>query len=126
MFVEWNPNPRRANVGDCAVRAVAKATGRDWEEAYAGLTVQGYLLADLPSANHVWGAFLRRHGYRRDILPNTCPDCYTLADFCADHPRGCFVVALSGHVVTVVDGDWYDTWDSGGEVPLYYWFKEGD
>jgi len=34
------------------------------------------------------------------------------------------ILALSGHVVCVMDGDYYDTWDSGGEVPLYYWRKE--
>jgi hypothetical protein len=21
----------------------------------------------------------------------------------------------------VIDGDWYDSWDSGNEVPTYFW-----
>lgn len=78
----------------------------------------------MPSANHVWGAYLRRHGFRRYALPDVCPDCYTVADFCRDHPSGVYVLALSGHVVCVEDGDYYDTWDSGAEVPAYYWQKE--
>jgi hypothetical protein len=27
-------------------------------------------------------------------------------------------------VVTVQDGKYYDTWNSGNEVPVYYWEKE--
>ena len=29
------------------------------------------------------------------------------------------------HAVCVINGDYYDTWDSGGEVPIYG-FKKGD
>ena len=32
-WIEYNPNPRRNRVGDCAIRAVAKATDQDWEMA---------------------------------------------------------------------------------------------
>ena len=70
-------------------------------------------MGDMPSANAVWGAYLRGKGFVRQIIPDTCPDCYTVAD-----------LALSGHVVCVINGDWIDTWDSGGEIPLYYWHKE--
>ena len=28
-----------------------------------------------------------------------------------------------GHVVAVEDGNYYDIWDSGDEVPTYYWMK---
>lgn len=124
MWVNYNPNPARTRVGDCAIRAVARATEQDWQSAYSALAVKGYEMSDLPSANNVWGAYLREKGFRREIVPNTCPDCYTVRDFCADHPRGVFVLALDGHVVTVVDGDHFDTWDSGGETVLYYWYKE--
>ena len=34
MFKEYNPNPVSRRVGDCAVRAVAKALDIDWETAY--------------------------------------------------------------------------------------------
>lgn len=123
-WVMFNPNPRGARVGDCAVRACCAATGRAWETTFCALTVEGFYHGDMPSANHVWGAYLRRCGFKRHALEDTCPDCYTVADFCRDHPRGVYVLAISGHVVTAIDGDWHDTWDSGGEVPAYYWEKE--
>lgn len=124
VFMAYNPNPAGARVGDCTVRAVSKATGEDWARTFCGLCAEGMRLCDMPSANHVWGAYLRRRGFRRHALPDACPDCYTVADFCSDHPSGVYVLALSGHVVCVEDGDYYDTWDSGEEVPAYYWEKE--
>lgn len=123
-WVYYNPNPYGISVGDCAIRAVAKATGETWQQAYSGLVVQGYSRGDLPNANNVWGAYLRRHGFERAILDNKCPDCYTVEDFVADHPVGTYVLATNGHVVTAVNGDFFDSFDSGDEIPLYYWFKE--
>lgn len=123
MYKPYNANPDGRNVGDCTVRAISLATGKSWEEVYTALALQGYMMGDMPSANHVWGAYLRQQGFRRHIVPDSCPDCYTVADFAADHPSGVYVLAPAGHVVCVADGDWYDTWDSGKKVPLYYWQK---
>ena len=49
---------------------------------------------------------------------------YTVNDFCADHPTGTYILCIDGHVVTVQDGKYFDTWDSGNEIPVYYWEKE--
>ena len=125
MYVPFNPNPKRNHVGDCTVRAISKATGESWDKTYSALSAQGYAMADMPSANHVWGAYLRKKGFVQHVLPDTCPDCYTVADFARDHPRGMYILALSGHVVAVNDGDYFDSWDSGDEIPLYYWEKKG-
>lgn len=125
-FVSYNPNPVGLKVGDCVVRALSKALGQKWEETYIDLCVEGCLRCDMPSANAVWGAYLRRKGFERDIVPNSCPDCYTVEDFCADHPNGTYILALDGHVVSVVDGQYFDTWQSGREVPIYYWHRKED
>lgn len=124
MLVYYNPNPMSKNVGDCTVRAISRATGKSWEKTYVALALEGFLHGDMPSANSVWGAYLRRQGFFRHIVPDTCPDCYTVGDFAADHPQGTYILALSGHVVCVEDGKIYDSWDSSGETPLYYWHKE--
>ena len=122
-FVFYNPNPDGRFVGDCTIRAICRLTGLDWDTVYAGTVFQGFLRKDMPSGNSTWGAYLRRHGYTRHIIPNSCPDCYTVRDFCLDNPKGKFLLALDQHVVAVVDGDYYDTWDSGREIPIYYWMK---
>ena len=96
----------------------------DWDKIYMDIAIQGYMLHDMPSANFVWGAYLYDNGYRRYIIPNTCPDCYTVIDFCKDYPQGKYLLATGSHVVAVQDGNYYDAWDSGYEVPIYYWQKE--
>ena len=58
------------------------------------------------------------------MLPDQCPICYTVEKFCWEHPRGLFLLATGSHVVAVENGDYYDAWDSGNEVPIYYWEYE--
>lgn len=124
MYIKYNPNPTGRSVGDCAVRAVAKALNIDWETAYVMISVNGYAMGDMPSSDSVWGAVLRENGFYRQSIPNTCPDCYTVKDFCDDNPYGVYVLAFGGHVATVVDGDLYDSWDSSNEVPIYVWYRK--
>lgn len=123
-YVSYNANPQGKRVGDCTVRAISKALGQDWEQTYMEIAFKGFMLCDMPSANHVWGAYLKDKGFTRNVTPNECPDCYTVSDFCADHPRGTYILALTGHVVCVCNGCYYDTWDSGDETPLYYWERK--
>lgn len=124
MYIEYNPNPTGRKVGDCAVRAVAKALDLDWEAAYAIITKNGYMMGDMPSSNSVWGAVLRQNGFYRKAIPDSCPDCYTAEEFTKDHPDGTFVLGFGTHVATVIDGDLYDSWDSSQEIPQYYWYRK--
>lgn len=126
MYIYYNPSPTGRNVGDCAVRAVAKALDLDWEKAYALIAAAGYAMGDMPSSNSVWGAVLRQNGFYKAIIPDTCPDCYTAADFARDNPNGTFVLGFGTHVATVVNGDIYDSWDSSHEIPSYFWYLKTD
>lgn len=123
MWQKYNPNPVGRSVGDCAVRAVAKALDVSWETAYSMLAVNGFAMGDMPSSNSVWGAVLRQHGFYRSAIENTCPDCYTAEDFCHDHPEGTFVLGFGNHTCCVIDGVIFDSWDSSAEAPQYYWYK---
>ena len=124
MWEQYNPNPLSRRVGDCAIRAVSKALDEDWETTYAMITTDGFAMADMPSSDAVWCATLRKHGFYRDAIPNSCPNCYTAEDFTKDHPKGTFVLAFGGHVATVKDGDLYDSWDSSQLVPQYYYYRK--
>ena len=123
-WIQYNPSPVGRNVGDCSVRAVAKALDTDWETAYAMIAMNGYLMGDMPSSNAVWGAVLRQNGFSRYAVPNTCPDCYTIGDFADDHPHGVYVVGTGNHVCTIRDGVIFDSWDSRSEIPQFYWSKK--
>lgn len=123
MWRYYQPNPHGRAVGDCTVRALTKALGVGWYTAYDELTDAGRKLCDMPSSDHVWSAVLRDHGFSRAAVSNSCPDCYTAADFCEEHPSGTFVLAFGGHVATVKDGTLYDAFDSSQGVPQYYFYR---
>ena len=124
MYVHLNLNRDNKFVGDCVVRAIAKLLNQSWERTYIDLVIQGYILADMPSSDVVWQAYLKRHGFKRYVIPNTCPDCYTVADIAADHPTGKYLLFVDKHVVAVEDGNYFDSWDSGYRIPIYYFSQE--
>lgn len=123
MFEELNLNPLGKRVGDCVIRAIAYALQYTWERTFIELALEGFAQRDMPSSNPVWDSYLRKKGFRRYVIPDTCPSCYTIQDFCIDHPDGAFILATGSHVVAVENGNYYDTWDSGNEIPIYYYVR---
>ena len=123
MWIRYNPNPTGRNGVDCVYRAISKATGQSWRETYWDLAYAGDALGDAPVANNVWAAYLKKKGFKRYVVPDTCPDCYTVRDFAEDHPVGLYILGTGSHVVTVHNGNYFDSWDSGNEVPIYFWRK---
>ena len=121
MFEYFNPNPKNKKVGDCVVRALSKALDQDWKDTLLQLFTYAYYMADMPSSNAVWGSYLKNKGFVRLSIPNSCPDCYTIKDFCIDHPYGTYVVGTGTHTVCVENGRYFDSWDSGDETPVFYY-----
>lgn len=123
MWKQHNENPVNARVGDCVIRAISTALNQDWVKTYAELCVQGLMFCDLPSSNAVWASYLSHKGHKRYVIPNDC-NCYTVEDFCKDHPKGVYILGTGTHALTVIDGDYFDVWNSGQETPIYYFTKE--
>lgn len=123
-YISINPNPNGLHTGDCVVRALAYALDKTWYEAYLGLAVQGLIDADMPSSNRVWSDYLKSQGYEMRPIINNCSECYTVIDFCRDHPHGKFVLATGNHALVADEGNYYDAWDSGREYPIFYFEKK--
>ena len=117
----FNPNPCKRSVGDCAVRAVAKALDISWKRAYSLLAEEGYAVCDMPSSDAVWGSVLRRHGFVKRAVMD---EMYTARDFCIDHQEGVYVLAFGGPVATVANGFVFDSWNSTNNVIQYYYEME--
>ena len=124
MYVFSNVNPYGLRIGDCVVRAISAALDQSWERTYVDLCVEGFSYGDMPNSNAIWAKYLQDRGYKRHVIPDTCPACYTIEQFANDHPTGTYIVATGTHAVCVKDGVIYDSWDSSNEVPTYYFSKE--
>lgn len=121
MYKPFNPNTCRNETGDCTIRAISKLLNQDWDTTYIGVCIQGFLMCAMPSTNSVWSTYLIKNGYTQYSI-----DPITVRDFCALHPKGKYLLATGTHVVTIEDGDYYDLWDSGSELIIYYFTKEED
>ena len=124
MFIKYNANPAGRRTSDCVIRAISVLTGMTWDETYIEIFNWGFMLKDMPSVNNLWSSYLRAKGFVRKQIPDNCPDCYTVRQFCYDYPIGKYMLGTGTHVIAVINGNYYDTWDSGDEVPIYFWKKE--
>lgn len=125
MWIYANPNPCRAEEPDCVVRAIAVATGQTWDQVHAALCRMSREYCTMPSVNWLWGMYLRKKGFERFLLPEECPECISVRTFCRMYPEGTYVIGTGTHAVAVMDGNYYDAWDSGDETPSYFYRRRG-
>lgn len=121
MWIRINPNPGNRIVPDCVVRAISIALGLPWLDVYDDICAVGRRVYSMPSSDAVWGRYLFEQGSDPFILPYDCPRCVTVKEFCKIYPLGRYIIGTGNHAVAVVNGNYYDTWDSGNEVPSFFW-----
>ena len=119
--MKTNPNPKGKLVPDCVIRAVSIALGQDWYTIYDSLCAVGREDCNMPSADDVWGHFLYRCGFEPFLLSQACPECVTIEAFCRMYPIGTYIIGTGSHAVAIIDGNYYDSWDSGNEIPSFFW-----
>lgn len=121
MWIRCNVNPAKNHTGDCVIRACAMALHKTWiqvsDEIYR-LSREHFLSM---SDDHLWGRYLYEQGFVPFLLPENCPNCITIKRFCVMYPRGTYIIGTGSHAVAVIDGNYYDSWDSGNEIPSFFW-----
>ena len=132
MYIHYNDNPAKLHVGDCVIRAISLALNYNWFMVHDELSFLSRKMLDMPSSNRVWKTYLKEKGLIETYIENKCPNCFTVEEFCILHPVGTYILStceytkakgilVTGtHVVTVIDGNYYDSWDSGDDIPLSF------
>ena len=121
MFVNYNANPSGKATGDCVIRAISTITGLPWRTVHWELATLSNEMYQMMDDNVVWHEYLHRLGF--DIHTVQIP-CTRVKDFCKCFPYGRYILGTGKHVIAVIDGDYYDTWDSGNELAVFYWKLE--
>ena len=113
-------------VGDCQIRAFCKVLDISWLEAF-DLTIpicrelQTYTIFDC-DLNKTKEA-MKRLGFAYTGISNKKGSKRpTVEQFAKEHPKGRYIVSVAHHSVAVVDGYYYDTWDSG-KKSLYGYYE---
>ena len=126
MYIYANPNPCRREEPDCVVRAVCIATGKDWDEVHWDLCILSHYECTMPSVNWLWELYLKKNGFEKFLLPESCPKCVTVREFAKKYSQGTYVIGTGTHAVCIRDGNWIDIFDSANEVPTYFFRKKGE
>ena len=121
MFITCNANPAGNSTGDCVIRAISIITGKSWREVYHDLYEYGMTYYEMIDTNALWHNYLYDLGFDIFAIPKPT---MTVREFCKWFPKGMYILGTGKHVIPVIDGDYYDTWDSGFEIPVFYWRKE--
>lgn len=124
MWIRANPNPCRQEEPDCVVRAISIAMDQSWNKTHWDLCMMSHYKCTMPSVNWLWGLYLTKHGFERFMLPDERPECISVMEFARRYPMGTYVIGTGSHAVCVIDGNWYDAWDSGEETPTYFYRKK--
>ncbi len=126
-------------VGDCVVRAIANATGKDYKEIYD--LVNSYASRERKIRGEARSS--ARDGVKNDTIKRILKDMgwrwiptMYLGKPCKVHrlnekelPTGTLIVSIGEHLTCVKDGVLYDTYDctrNGTRYVYGYWLKEED
>ena len=125
----YQPNKKdlKDEYGDCVIRALCKVTGKEWLQVFDELTPYVREVQANPNAKQVYSKYLEDNGFKWvGITAKKGSKRPTVQSFAKDHKEGTYILSVAHHIVTVEDGYFYDTWDSG-DCSLYgYYVKEAN
>ena len=121
MWIRANPNPAAKEVPDCVIRAISIALNMPWLQVFDELCEVARREYNMPSSDSVWGLYLYSKGFEPFLLPNACPRCITIDEFTKWFPVGIYIIGTGHHAIAIIDGNYIDSWDSGMEVPTFFW-----
>ena len=120
----YNPNPKKLEAGDCVVRALCKATDKEWDVVYKELFEIGFELKVMPNDDKAWKHYLKELGFIEHKISNKKGSKRpTVESFSRNNKKGVYVLRVANHVVTCSEGYYYDLWDCGDSSLYGYWEK---
>ena len=114
----YNANNRDANTGDCVKRAISLALDIPYDVVSTELNrIRKELHASTYALTNVFNTYLERKGYHKYKSEYNTQN---VREFCEEHPHGTYLLLVrtslsvrgSNHIVCIIDGDIYDSWDS--------------
>ena len=118
----FNINPDKNKIGDCVIRAVAKATGKEWEEVYKDLCAIGLEQHRMPNDKEVYTAYLTKMGWKKMPMPRNGRKRMTIKQF-SQEQKGVYIISIARHLTVIDNGTLYDIWNCENRCMGNYWEK---
>lgn len=124
-FKWYNANPNHNLTCDCVIRAISKATNKDWHETHDNLYHIATKMGEIAESDEVYPIYLENEGFKRMKQPKKANGKkYTADEFAKKHKQGTYVLRLANHLTVCVNGVLYDTWNCGSKTVGKYWEKQ--
>ena len=130
MYKYYQPNRMdlKDKYGDCTIRALSKALNLSWVDAFEKTIpfcreYQCTNIFDMP--RKLTNKVMEELGFEYHGVSNASGTKRpTVKSFAKNHRHGTFILNVAHHEVAVVDGVYYDTWDSGSKSLYGYYEKK--
>ena len=105
MYEYYNANTKNNFIDDCVIRSISVAEGRTWDEVYEELSIlarkQGLLFSSVPFVED----------YLDNKYKRMCFESKTVGEFVEKHPKGIYLITMTGHITCSYYGIVVDTFD---------------
>lgn len=113
---EYNPNPKERNIGDCTLRSYCAAFGISWDKAFdiaSKVAKENSSMIQYVADKVLVEEFncVVDEKYNKKIVKSK--DRIKVNEFALSHPYGTYILHVPKHQVTVINGEYWDSWDSG-------------
>ena len=113
---EYNPNPKERNIGDCTLRSYCAAFGISWDKAFdiaSKVAKENSSMIQYVADKVLVEEFncVVDEKYNKKTVKSK--DRIKVNEFALSHPYGTYILHVPKHQVTVINGEYWDSWDSG-------------
>lgn len=120
----YQPNKKdlKDKYGDCVIRALTKVMNKEWLEVFDEIHPISREMQVPFNCKPCYEEYLKQNGFEYTGISNKKGSKRpTVEGFALAHKKGTYYLNVANHCVAVVDGKYYDTWDSGTCCLYGYW-----
>lgn len=133
-YIEYNANSNNRHTSDCSIRAISLALKEPYDSVKHDLYTLGRKMGRAYKEVSTINTYLHSYGYERKEVAELMESYRipSVAEFAYQFPTGTFIIACGksdriSHLVTVIDGDIFDSWDSSNYKVIWVWvIEEGE
>lgn len=120
----YQPNKKdlKDTYGDCVIRALTKALSLEWLQVFDEMQPISREMQVPFNCKPCYEQYILSKGFKYFGISNAKGTKRpTVESFAKNNSDGVYILRVAHHLVTVVDGYYYDTWDSGSKSLYGYW-----